>query len=92
MTENALFAVASAHPSDFEAYTIRPCFIVQPNPTIKERILTSFPSMTCRVDELAMAMLEVAKNGNKDKIVEKDEIRSVASRLIASKEGKVPAE
>lgn len=87
MAENALFSTASAHPGVFEAYTIRPCFIYQENPNMMARVLTSFHSMTCHVEELAAAMLEVAKNGYKETIIGKDEIRGIAQQLSSTSKG-----
>ncbi|KAF1818826.1 uncharacterized protein K489DRAFT_413288 [Dissoconium aciculare CBS 342.82] len=62
--ENLLFDIARRSGGSFESITVRPCGIHPRNPTWASRFLTGFVlPHTLRVEELAIAMIELAKSG-----------------------------
>lgn len=86
MAESALFEVPGKIAGRVEAYSVRPCGIYQKNPTLKDRFLTAVVLPSCRVEELAVVMVEVAVEGNRERIVPHEKIKEWGGRLL--KEGK----
>ena len=66
--ENALLSYAGEHRDGFEAYIMRPGFVLAKETTVKDLVRGMGPSV--KVDVLAAAMLAVARKGNETLIVE----------------------
>lgn len=68
--ENGLYKLADEKPGELEAYSVRPCGIYQPNPTIKDWILTTFVLPSLRVETLAATMVGAGKTGSEQRIID----------------------
>ncbi|EOD43150.1 putative nucleoside-diphosphate-sugar protein [Neofusicoccum parvum UCRNP2] len=88
MAEKALFELARGHAADspFEAYAVRPCGIYQKDPSLKDRLMTAVVLPSCRAEELAAVMVEVAKVGSQKQIVVHERIRAWGGELIKKAE------
>ncbi|KAF2098080.1 hypothetical protein NA57DRAFT_76876 [Rhizodiscina lignyota] len=88
--EKGLYELADQCPTEFEAYSARPCGIYSPNPNIKERLLTTFVLPSLRVEALAATMVYLAKEGYDQRIVDHKTAKELGERLLEKeKEGNI---
>ncbi|KAI9727866.1 MAG: hypothetical protein M1834_007912 [Cirrosporium novae-zelandiae] len=80
--ELSLFSLADMHPKVFECFTIRPCGIYQPNPSLKDIFLTSVVLPSLHVEELAITMVDIGKRGFNERIVEHETIKRHGRGLL----------
>ncbi|KAH7053122.1 hypothetical protein B0J12DRAFT_45948 [Macrophomina phaseolina] len=96
MAEKMLFGMAEESAKEegpvFEAYSVRPCGVYEKRPTVVGTLLTTFVLPSCRVEEVAAVLVEVAKRGvevGEDRIVVHERIKEWGGRLLMEKgEGK----